>query len=65
MSAPRRNSLKHSTCSHKWWETLKGSIYGVKPSIFSIRGPRYDLVVAPAEKTSLMGSQFDSNHAAS
>ena len=26
-----RNSLKHSTCSHKWWETLKGSIFGVKP----------------------------------
>ena len=23
-----RNTLKHSTCSHKWWETLKGLIFG-------------------------------------
>ena len=22
-----RNTLKHSACSHKWWETLKGSIF--------------------------------------
>ena len=33
-----RNTLKHSTCSHKWWEILKGSIFGVKPSISAIRG---------------------------
>ena len=26
MSEPCRNTLKHSTCSHKWWETLKGPI---------------------------------------
>ena len=24
-----RNTLKHSTCSHKWWEALEGSIFGV------------------------------------
>ena len=29
-----RNTLKHSTCSHKWWEILKG----VKPSIPALRG---------------------------
>ena len=28
-----RNTLKHSTCSRKCWETLKGSIFCVKPSI--------------------------------
>ena len=55
-----RNTLKHSTCSHKWREALKGSIIDVKPSISALRGPRGCLVVAPAEKASLMGSQFDS-----
>ena len=55
-----RNTLKHSNCSHKWWETLNGSISGVKPSIAALRGPGGGLVVAPAEKTSLLGSQFDS-----
>ena len=34
-----RNSLKHSTCSHKWWETLKGSTFGVKPSIPALKEP--------------------------
>ena len=34
-----RNTLKHSICSHKRWETLKGSILGVKPSIPALRGP--------------------------
>ena len=24
-----RNTLKYSICSHKWWETLKGLIFGV------------------------------------
>ena len=33
-----RNTLKHSTSSHKWWETLKGSIFGMKP-IPALRGP--------------------------
>ena len=55
-----RNILKHSTCSHKWWKTLKSSIFGVKPSIPALRGPGGCLVVAPAEKASLLGSQFDS-----
>ena len=55
-----RNTLWHSTCSHKWWETLKGSIFGVKPSIAALRGLGGGLVVAPAEKASLLGSQFDS-----
>ena len=55
-----RNTLKHSTCSHKWWETLKCSIFGVKPSIPALRGPGGGLVVAPADKASLLGSQFDS-----
>ena len=49
-----KNTLKHSTCSHKWLETLKGSIFGVKPSIPDLRGPRGGLVVAPAEKASLL-----------
>ena len=43
----------------KWWETLKGSIFGVKPSILALRGPGGGLVEAPSEKTSLLGSQFD------
>ena len=54
-----RNALKHSTCSHKWWEILKGSIFGVKFSIPALRGTGGGLVVAPAEKASLLGSQFD------
>ena len=45
-----RNTLNHSTCSHKRWETLKGSIFGVKPPIPALRGPGGALVVAPAEK---------------
>ena len=49
-----------STCSHKWWERLKGSIFGVKPFIPALREPGVGLVVAPAEKASLLGSQFDS-----
>ena len=53
-------TLKHSTCSHKWWETLKDSIFGVKPSIPALRGSGGGLVVAPAEKASVLGSQFDS-----
>ena len=50
------NTLKHSTCSHKWWEILKGSTFGVKPSIPALRG----FVGAPAEKASLLSSQFES-----
>ena len=38
LSTCTRNTLKYSTCSHKWWETLKGSIFGVKPSIPALRG---------------------------
>ena len=34
-----RNTLKHSTCSHNWWETLKGTIFGVKSSIPGLREP--------------------------
>ena len=44
-----RNTLK-MTCSHKWWETLKGSIFGVKPFILAFRGPRGGLVLAPLRK---------------
>ena len=55
-----RNTLKHSTSLHKWWETLKGSIFGVKPSIPALREPGYGLVVAPVEKASVLASQFDS-----
>ena len=55
-----RNTLKHCTCSHKWWETLKGSIFAVQQSIPALWRPRGGLVVAPAEKPSLPGYQFDS-----
>ena len=55
-----RNTLKHSTCSHKWWQTLKGSIFGVKTSIPALGRPGGGLVVAPAEKASLLSSQLDS-----
>ena len=34
----------------------------MKPSIPALRGPEGGLVVAPAEKASLLGSQFDSQH---
>ena len=54
-----KNTVKHTTCSHKWWETLKGSIFGVKPSTPALRGPGGGLVVAPVEKASLLDSQFD------
>ena len=60
-----RNPLKHSSCSHKWWETLKGSIFGVKPSIPALRGTGSGLVVAPGEKASLLGCQFDSKQCVS
>ena len=43
------NTLKHATCSHKWWEALKDSIVGVKPSIPALRGPAGSLVVVWAE----------------
>ena len=36
----------------RWWETLKGSIFGVKPSIPALRGPGGGFVVATAEKAS-------------
>ena len=52
------NTLKHSTCSHKWWESLKSSIFDVKPYIPALRGPGCGLVVAPVEKASLLGSEF-------
>ena len=54
------NIPKHHTCSHNWWETLKGSIVGVKPSIPAFRGPGGGSVAAPTEKASLLGSQFHS-----
>ena len=35
-----RNTLEHSlTCSHKWWETLKGSVFGVDV-LFLLSGGR-------------------------
>ena len=46
-----RNSWKHSTCSHKSWEILKDSIFGVKQPIPALSWPRGGFVVAPAEKT--------------
>ena len=49
-----RNTLKHSTFSHKWWETLKGSIFVVKSSIPAPRGKGGGLVMAPDGKGSLM-----------
>ena len=55
-----RNTLMHSTCSHKWWETLKRSIFSVKPAIPTLRGPGGGLVVVSAKKASLLSSQFDS-----
>ena len=56
------NTLKHSTCSHKWWETLKGLIFGVKLSIPALKWPGGGLAVAPHEKAALLGSRFDSKH---
>ena len=53
-----RNTLKYASCSHKWWETLKGSIFGGKSSIPALRGFRDGLMVAPAEKASLLGSNL-------
>ena len=50
-----RNTLKHSTRSHKLWEALNGSIFGVKLSIPALRGPGGGLVVAPAEKEETHG----------
>ena len=52
-----RNTLKHSACSHKWWETFKGSIFGVKQSIPALRGLGGG---GSCWKASLQGSQFDS-----
>ena len=37
-----------------------GSIFAVKQSILALRGPGGGLLVTPAEKASLQGSQFDS-----
>ena len=55
-----RNTLKQYTYSHKWWETLKSSIFGVKQSIPALRRLGAGLVVAPAEKASRLGYRFDS-----
>ena len=55
-----KNTLKHSTSSHYWWETRKSSIFGLQPSIPALRRAGGGLVVAPAEKAPLLGSQFDS-----
>ena len=55
-----KNTLRHSTCSHKWRERLKCSIFVVKPSIPALKGPGGGLMVAPAENASLLGTQFDS-----
>ena len=33
-----RKTLKFSTCSHWWWETLKGCIFDVKLSTPALRG---------------------------
>ena len=41
---PTRNNPKHSTLLHKWWETLKGSIFGVKSSIPALMGHGVGLV---------------------
>ena len=57
---PTRNNLKHSTCSRKWWESLKSLIFWEKQSIPALSGPGGGLVVASAEKVSLLGSHFDS-----
>ena len=54
------NTLKHSTCSNKWWETLKGLIFWCETSIHALGGPGGGLLVAPAVKASLLGSQLDS-----
>ena len=54
-----RRTLTSTTCSHKWWETLKGSIFGEKPSIPALRGPSGSLVVSPAQKASLLDALFD------
>ena len=53
-----RRTLTSTTCSHKWWETLKGSIFGEKPSIPALRDLHGALVVSPAEKASLLGALF-------
>ena len=45
---------------HKWWERLKGSICGVKPSIPALSGPIGGFVIDPADKASLKGIHFDS-----
>ena len=55
-----RRTLTSTTCTHKWWETLKGSILGEKPSIPALMGNGGALVVSPAEKASLLGALFDS-----
>ena len=39
---------------------MKGSVFGVKLFIPALGGPVGGLVVAPAEKASLLGSQFNS-----
>ena len=56
---PRR-TLTSTTCSQKWCETLKGSIFGEKPSIPALMGPSGALVVSPAARASLLGALFDS-----
>ena len=53
-----RNTLMNSTCSQKWWDTLKGFIFDVKNYIPAHRGSN-GLVVTPANKASLLCSQFD------
>ena len=44
-----------------WWETLKGSISGVKLSMLALRETGGGLVVAPAEKASLLALSLTAN----
>ena len=45
---------------HKWWSTLKGSLFGTSPSLPPLIAPGGRLVTDPAVKASLLAPQFNS-----
>ena len=55
-----RDELNSSASAHKWWETLKGTLFGSVPSLPALVSPGGRLVYTPVEKADLLSSHFDS-----
>lgn len=52
--------LRNTDNSHKWWSTLKSSVFGVDPSLPPLIGDGGSLVSDPVAKANLLVQHFDS-----